>query len=193
MKMTLEFLNEECVYPECIEFIKENEMIGLKEIDSINKFIEYDKIVWANLLVIKFLNKIDRVKYAVYAAEQVIDIYEKEHPNDKRPRKAIEAAKIYINNPNINNNEYSSIINAASNAHNAYTDMYSNNTAPYNVIRAGYAAYSASEAAYTVHGDTKNVEYSAINASVAASDSELLIKIIRNGIEILKGEKNENN
>lgn len=193
MKMTLEFLNEECVYPECIEFIKENEMIGLKEIDSINKFIEYDKIVWANLLVIKFLNKIDRVKYAVYAAEQVIDIYEKEHPNDKRPRKAIEAAKIYINNPNINNNEYSSIINAASNAHNAYTDMYSNNTAPYNVIRAGYAAYSASEAAYAVHGDTKNVEYSAINASVAASDSELLIKIIRNGIEILKGEKNENN
>ncbi len=189
MKITLEFLNDKSIYPECIKFIKENEMVGLEEVDFINKFIEYDKLAWANLFIIKFLNKINRVKYAVYAAEQVIDIYEKEHPNDKRPRKAIEAAKIYINNPNINDNEYSSIINAASNASNAYTDMYSNNTASYNVIKAGYAAYSASEAAYTVHGDIKNAEYSAINASVAASDSELLIKIIQNGIKILKGEK----
>ena len=45
------------------------------------------------------------VSYAVYAAEQVIDIYEKKCPNDKRPRKAIEAAKACIKNPSAKNKE----------------------------------------------------------------------------------------
>lgn len=39
----------------------------------------------------------DYVSYAIYAAEQVIDIYEKEYPNDNRPRLAIKAAKSCIN------------------------------------------------------------------------------------------------
>jgi len=38
--------------------------------------------------------KEDSVKLAIFAAEQVIEIYEKKYPNDKRPREAIEAAKI---------------------------------------------------------------------------------------------------
>jgi len=37
--------------------------------------------------------------YAIFAAEQVLGIYEKKYPEDGRPRKAIEAAKAWIKNP----------------------------------------------------------------------------------------------
>jgi hypothetical protein len=39
------------------------------------------------------------VSYAVFAAEQVVGIYEKKYPDDKRARKAIEAAKLCISKP----------------------------------------------------------------------------------------------
>ena len=39
------------------------------------------------------------VKLAIFAAEQVIDIFEKEYKNDKRPRWAIQAAKRWLKNP----------------------------------------------------------------------------------------------
>jgi hypothetical protein len=58
-----------------------------------------DKLSWANWLIVKLLTKIDRVRYAVFAAEQVINIFEKKYPDDKRLRQAIEAAKKYIENP----------------------------------------------------------------------------------------------
>ena len=45
------------------------------------------------------MNKTQKVQYAIFAAEQVIDIYEKKYPDDLRPRKAIEAAKSYLDNP----------------------------------------------------------------------------------------------
>lgn len=38
----------------------------------------------------------DSVKLAIYSAELVIDIFEKQYPDDKRPRLAIEAAKAYL-------------------------------------------------------------------------------------------------
>ena len=43
--------------------------------------------------------KEESVKLAIFAAELVIDIYEKKYPNDDRPRKAIEAAKGWLENP----------------------------------------------------------------------------------------------
>jgi len=54
-----------------------------------------DKYVCRDMRVIKSYKwgKKDSVALAIFAAELVIDIFEKEHPNDKRPREAIEAAK----------------------------------------------------------------------------------------------------
>jgi len=48
---------------------------------------------WANWLIVRLMKYKQYVLYAVFAAEQVIDIFEKEYPDDDRPRKAIEAAK----------------------------------------------------------------------------------------------------
>ena len=66
---------------------------------------ENDKEVWQEMRVIKSWkwNKKDNVLFAIYAAELVIDIFEKEYPSDDRPRKAIEAAKSYLNNPTTKN------------------------------------------------------------------------------------------
>ena len=43
--------------------------------------------------------KKDSVALAIYSAELVIDNFEKEYPDDKRPRKAIEAARRWLKEP----------------------------------------------------------------------------------------------
>ena len=44
-------------------------------------------------LLWEVLNKKQKIQYAIYAAEQVVDIYENKYPENDQPRKAIEAAK----------------------------------------------------------------------------------------------------
>ena len=58
----------------------------------VKKLIAEDKLDWANWLIVRIMNYKQRVSYAVFAAECVVDIYEQRYPNDDRPRKAIEAA-----------------------------------------------------------------------------------------------------
>ena len=74
------------------------------EIKVIHALIKEGHVKWANWTIVRRLKtKILKVKYAVYAAEQVIDIFEKKYPDDKRPRKAINAAKKYIKDPSKKN------------------------------------------------------------------------------------------
>ncbi len=58
------------------------------------------------------------VSYAVFAAEQVLDIFENKYPDDKRPRKAIQAAKKCIKNPSKENKKAADVYAAA------YADAY---------------------------------------------------------------------
>ncbi len=60
-----------------------------------------DKLSFQRMRIVKAYkwDKTTSVKLAIYAAEQVISIYEKEYPDDKRPRRAIQAAKKYLKNP----------------------------------------------------------------------------------------------
>ena len=48
---------------------------------------------WSNWFVSRILDRKDRMRFSVFCAEQVLDIFEKKFPDDKRPRLAIEAAK----------------------------------------------------------------------------------------------------
>jgi hypothetical protein len=43
--------------------------------------------------------KKDSVLFAIYVARLVLDIFEKEYPEDKRPRLAIEAAERWVKSP----------------------------------------------------------------------------------------------
>ena len=62
-----------------------------------------EKLNWSNWLISRLFNKKQKIQYAIYAAEQVIDIYENKYLNDNRPRKAIEAAKNYFKKPSEKN------------------------------------------------------------------------------------------
>lgn len=53
---------------------------------------------YANWLITKVMTPEQCVRYAIFAAEQVLYIFENKYPNDNRPRKAIEAAKNYLCN-----------------------------------------------------------------------------------------------
>jgi hypothetical protein len=60
-----------------------------------------DKEVWSDMRIIKAWHwtKEDSLALAIYAAELVLPIFEKQFPKDNRPRKAISAARMYLQNP----------------------------------------------------------------------------------------------
>ena len=74
----------------------------------------------------KMMNRRQRVTWAIWCAERVINIYEDSHIDDSRPRDAIKAAKAWLKNP--------AAANAAANAANAAANA------------AAYAAYAAAYA-----------------------------------------------
>ena len=58
-----------------------------------------DKFVASEMRLVKEINlKMVSVKWAVYCARSVLNIYEKKYPNDNRPRKAIESAEEWLKN-----------------------------------------------------------------------------------------------
>jgi hypothetical protein len=63
--------------------------------------IQENQECWSEMRIVKAWHwkKEDSMALAIFAAEQVIDIFEKEYPNNKRPREAIEAAKAYLKEP----------------------------------------------------------------------------------------------
>lgn len=61
------------------------------------------RLDWANWLIVRLMTREQRIRYAIYAAEQVISLYEEEYPEDKRPRQAIEAARLCLDNPSEEN------------------------------------------------------------------------------------------
>ena len=60
-----------------------------------------NKECWEEQRVVKTWTwtKKDSVRLAIYSAELVIKIYERQYPNDDRPRKAIETAKEWLKHP----------------------------------------------------------------------------------------------
>ena len=76
------------------EFLAEVEIGGVKITGD-------DKITSEHMTLIRAWRwtKKDSVALAIYASETVIENFEKQFPNDKRPREAIEAAKAWITNP----------------------------------------------------------------------------------------------
>jgi len=88
---------------------------------------------WANWLIVRHMTHEQKIMYAIFAAEQVINIYEKKYPTDDRPRKAIEAAKEYLR------------LKTAAAAAAAYAAAHVAAAAAYATHAAAYAAYAAAE------------------------------------------------
>jgi hypothetical protein len=128
---------------------------------------------YANWLLSRFLGRIDKIKYAVFAAELVIDKYEERYPNDTAPREAIEAAKKVVESDNEENRK------AALKASYAVTDYAA---AYYDSV--SYAAAYAAIAAY-VAADSATSAFACSAADSAAADTEVKSKIIEFGLSLI--------
>ena len=102
------------------------------EVKVLEHLIAEEKFDWANWLIVRRMTRKQYLQYAVFAAEQVLDIFEKKYPNDKRPREAIAAARKCIEDDTQENRDA------------AYADAY-----------AAYDAYAAAVAAYAVAADAR--------------------------------------
>ena len=96
MKITNEFLKEKSACTDGFRWVNEQGIVGLEHTEFIKYLLAHDHYDYSNWLITKMLDKDNLIRYAIFAAEQVLDIYEKKYPGDDRPRKAIEAAKEYL-------------------------------------------------------------------------------------------------
>ena len=173
-KVTTKFLKSHDACNSGMEWVTENKLIGLPSNDFLNKLIENNKLDWANWLIVRLMNKKQKVQYAIFAAEQVIHIYEKKYPNDDRPRKAIEAAKNYLNNPSKKTKAAAAAAYAAAYAAAAYAAAaYAAAAAAYAADAAASAAdAAASAAAYAADADAAYAAADAAAAAAYAADAD---------------------
>ena len=59
----------------------------------LRRLIREDKLDWANWLIVRVMTRPQYLRYAIYAAEQGLPLFERQVPGDTRPRQAIEAAR----------------------------------------------------------------------------------------------------
>jgi len=149
MKIDEKWLFETEACPEIVEWWRnQKETDGLKVVKAL---IEAEKLDWANWTIVRIMEYKQYVSYAVFTAEQVLDVFEKKYPDDKRPRTAIEAAKKCVNDPSDENKK------AAATAASVYSDG-----APH----AALAAYAAAHAA--AHAYAATAAYAVAYAALAA-------------------------
>jgi hypothetical protein len=183
-------------------------LLGKSYSDAIRQCIADDQLQWANWGIVRVMDETERVKYAIYAAKQVLKIFEDKYKDDKRPREAIESAERWTRNPSEKNRNAAYATYAASDAANAAV-----NAAAYAACAAAYAAYAAAYAATYAASDAANAAvnaddtYAAANANAYAADATyaanayaaayvaMRIKILKYGILLLskqaKGEPND--
>ena len=179
--ITLKWLEDHNACSDGVEWFKAQSKKN--EVDIINDLIKDDELDWANWTVARRLPSKDRIRYAIYAAGQVLALYENKHPSDNRPRLAIRAARAYLKNPSTTNK------NAAANAaYAAYaaTDAADAAYAAYAAYAAADAAYAATHAAYATADAAADAADAATHAAYAAADAAMKIKILKYGIKLLK-------
>ena len=160
--------------------------------------IEQEKLDWTNWLICRlFPTRKMKVQYAIFAARQVLDIFETQYPDDKRPRLAIEAAEVCLKSPTTKNKSGCSAAYSA--AYSAASAAYSAARAAYSAASAASAAYSAASAASAARAADSSADSAAESACSAAraarADSaaraasaaykKMQLKIIRYGLKLL--------
>ena len=195
MKITREWLEEHRACKQGIEwFRQQGETDTIKVIEKLG----VGKFSWTNWLITRLLAK-DNLGYALFAAEKVLYIYENKYPDDKRPRKAIEAAIKYLKTENKASAEAAAAKAAAAKAaKDAYAaakaakDAYAAAAADAGKAAAYAEAYAAAYAAMayteTMTLDSDVTAKAADMAVYAAIEEMENIKqeIINYGIQLIK-------
>ena len=123
-------------------------------------------------------------KYAIFAAQQVLDIFEAKYPDDERPRKAIEAAEAVLENDTKENRAKADVAAAA--AYAAYADATDAAEADAYTAYAAAAAYDAAAAADDTDATGDSAYAYDAAADAASADSTMKEAIINKGIELLR-------
>ena len=149
----------------------------------------------SNWLIVRLLNDANKIKYAVFAAREVLPIFEKRYPKDLRPRLALEAAEKFISDGSeVNKDAACAAADAAYDAARvadaadaAYAAAYAADEA---ARAAAYAAYDAARAAAYAAADyaTDAAAYAAY-AAEAAAYADITKKIVQYGLKLLKEQK----
>jgi len=190
-------------------------LLGKSYSDAIKRCIADNKLQWANWGIVRVMDGTERVKYAAYAARQVLEIFEDKFPDDKMPRKAIEAAERWTRNPSEKNRNAASAASAAAAASasasaadaNAAYAAYASASAASAAASASASAADANAAANAAANTAANTAYAAANAAANATYAAntaydayavayvaMRIKILKYGILLLdKQNKDKTN
>ena len=145
----------------CTEGIFWWEINKEKTLELMLEKTDRESIKYFNWYVTKKLSNNNCIKYSIFSAKLALENFEKVFPIDDRPRKAIESARNYLNDPSENNKR------AARSAYSAARSVYS-------------AAYSATDSVAYSAAD------SAADSAYSAAYIETMKKIVLYGISLLK-------
>jgi hypothetical protein len=167
------------------EFAEQHERNTLKLFDKIIKSENHIYLAWANWLIIRLMNDAQRISYAIYAAKQVLPIYEKKYPKDNRPRTAIVAAEKCIKSNTKKNKDaahdaYSAAVYAACAATNPITACDSAARA------AQAAAYAAQAAVAYTPARSAHAAVGSANIAYAEATDKMKTKILQYGLNMLE-------
>lgn len=175
MEITAKFLKDKRACDEAVAAWKER---GKEKnpVVVVTMAMDLGRFDWANWLIVRCMTYKQYVSYAIFAAEQVIGIYEKKHPGDECPRNAIEAARKCLTNPSKENKAAAYDAAAAAYAADAYA-AYADAAAA--AADAAYAAADAADAAYAAYAATYAAE------AAEAARKEMQKRIIEYGIKLM--------
>ena len=179
MKLTTEWLTEQQACQDGMAwFTAQTETDSIKVVRKLHLNARND---WANWLIVRLMNRTQRLKYVINAAELALPIGEKQYPEDKRARLAIEAARAVLANDTEETRKLAlKAYYAAAATTYAYTYAY---TYTYSAAAATYAyTYFAGAATYAY------TYYAADAAGIGWNE------LLEYGIGLLESEeKNERN
>ena len=128
----------------------------------------------------KLMSKPQRVEWAIYCANQVLHIFENKHPDDKRPKTALEAAERWLEDPTTDNAADADIAadgatHAANDADDAVTHWAEH-----------FAAYAAAHAAYAAADDADDADIAAdaVDSAADANKKPIYPALLRKGLDI---------
>ncbi len=165
--ITVNYLNKLGACPEAIEMFKnQRETNSIKILQGCMKINHFD---WANWLIVRLMNRKQKLQYSIFAAESVIDIYEKKYPDDKRPRETVDAAKAVLKHDSKKNRASAHAAANAANAANAAAAANAANAAHAAYYAAAHAAANAANAAHAAAAAHANAAHAAYYAAHTAA------------------------
>ena len=141
-----------------------------------------DKFCASEMRLLQEIPKKVLIQFAIDCAKKTLPVFEREYPNDKRPRKVIKAAELYLKNPNAltcdaartayDASEAACTASAARATWAAYDASQADSTTRAAwAARAARAAYTASKAAYAASCDASEAAWAARTACEAISEA----------------------